>query len=164
MAAKMSFHIDAPAETVFDYFKDPSNQVDSPPFSGMKVHDAKMTKEGVGSHYSWSVKMFGIPVSGFEVITDFVPNKHMTEKSSNPMVGTWDYTFEPQGSGTKVTMEHYQRSLWAVPPLRNLMDFVMPRLSRFYIEAVKAELETETTVPRQRKQAAAKPRKTAARR
>ena len=162
MAAKMSFYIDAPVESVFDFFKDPNNQIESPPFSDMKVQDAKMTKEGVGTHYSWSIKMFGIPVNGFEVITDFEPNKHITEKSSNAMVGTWDYRFEPEGSGTKVTMEHRQRSLWAVPPLRNLTDFVTPRLSRSFIKAVKAELEATPTVPSQRKPAATKPRKPAA--
>lgn len=162
MAAKMSYYIDAPVESVFDFFKDPSNQVDSPPFSGMEVHDARMTKEGVGSHYSWSVKMAGIPVQGFEVVTDFVPNKHMTEMSSNAMVGTWEYTFEPEGSGTKLTMEHRQRSLWAVPPLRNLTDYATTRFSRSFIEAVKAQLETETTVPSQRKPAPTKSRKPAA--
>ena len=104
MAAKLSYYIDAPVESVFNFFKDPSNQVDYRPFSDMEVHDAKMTKEGVGTHYSWSVKMAGIPVQGFEVITDFVPNKRLTEKSSNAMVCTWDYIFEPEGSGTKVVV------------------------------------------------------------
>ena len=164
MAATMSFYIDAPVESVFDFFKDPSNQVDAPPFSDMEVHDAKMTKEGVGTHYSWSVKMLGIPVEGFEVVTDFVPNQQITEKSSNAMVGTWEYTFEPEGPGTKVTMEHRQRWLWAVPPLRNLMDYAVPRLSRSFIEAVKAKIEAEPAVPSQRKPAATKPRKPAARR
>ena len=163
MAAKMSYHIDAPVESVFGFFKDPSNQVDSAPFSAMKVYDAKETKEGVGSFYSWSVKMLGIPIEGFEVFTDVVPNKHITEKSSNAMVGTWDYTFEPEGSGTKLTMEHRQRSFWALPPLRNLSDYVTPRLTRSFIEAVKADLEAEPTVPGQRKPAATKPRKPAAR-
>lgn len=162
MTAKMSYHIDAPVESVFDFFKDPSNQVDSAPFSAMKVHDAKETKEGVGSFYSWSVKMLGIPVEGFEVFTDFVPNKRITEKSSNAMVGTWEYTFEPEGSGTKLTLEHRQRSFWAVPPLRNLADYVTPRLTGSFIKAVKADLEGGTTVPKQRKQAPAKPRKPAA--
>lgn len=162
MAAKMSYYIDAPVESVFDFFKDPSNQVDSPPFSDMKVHDAKMTKEGVGTHYSWSVKMAGIPVQGFEVVTDFVPNKHMTEMSSNAMVGTWEYTFEPEGSGTKLTMEHRQRSLWALPLLKNLTDYATTRFSRSFIEAVKAELETEAAVPIQRKPAPTKSRKPAA--
>lgn len=159
MSAKMSYHIDAPVESVFDYFKDPTNQVDAPPFNEMKVHDVKMTKEGVGSFYSWSVKMFGIPVKGFDVITDFVPNKHMTEQSSNAMVGTWDYTFEPEGSGTKLTMEHHQRSFWALPPLRNLVDYALPRLSKSFVEAVKGELEGGTAGSSQRKPAASKPRK-----
>jgi len=164
MAMKVSYHVDAPVETVFDFFKDPNSQVDFRPFSSMEVRDATMTKEGVGTHYSWGVKMFGIPVTGFEVYTDFVPNERITEKSSNAMVGTWDYTFEPEGSGTKVTMEHHGRSLWAVPPLRNLMDYAMPRVSRSFMEAVKAKLEAETTVPSQRKPAASRPRKPAAKR
>ncbi|HEU4513246.1 MAG TPA: SRPBCC family protein [Nocardioidaceae bacterium] len=162
MAAKMSYYIDAPVESVFDFFMDPNNQVDTPVFGDMKVHEVKMTKEGVGSYYGWSVKMFGIPITGFEVVTDFVPNKRITEKSSNAMVGTWEYTFEPEGSGTKVTMEHRQRSFWAVPPLRNLMDYAVPRLSRSYIKAAKAELETKAAVPSQRKPASTKPRKPAA--
>ena len=162
MAVTMSFYVDAPVESVFDFFKDPNNQVDSGPFSGMEVHDVRMTKEGVGTHYSWSVKMLGIPLTGFEVMTDFESNKHITEQSSNPMVGIWDYTFEPQGSGTKITLEHRGRSLWDVPPLRNLMDLAVPRMSRGFMDAVKKELEAKPSVPRQRKPAASRQRKPAA--
>ena len=107
-----------------------------------------MTEEGTGTYMSWRTKIAGIPVEGFDVVTDFVPNKHITEKSSNAMVGTWDYTFEPEGSGTKLTMEHHSRSVWALPPLKNLMDYTTTRLNRStFIPRLKARLEP---VPRPR--------------
>jgi ligand-binding SRPBCC domain-containing protein len=162
MSAKMTFHVDAPVEKVFDFFMDPTIQVDYSPFSDMKVHEVKLTKEGVGTFYDWSVKMFGIPVSGFDVVTEYERNKRFVEKSSNPMVGTWEYTFEPERSGTKVTMEHHQRSLWNLPPVRYLVDYTTPRLSRSFIKQLKVQLESETTVPGQRKPAVTEARKPAA--
>lgn len=162
MAAKMSYYINAPVESVFDFFKDPRNQVESPPFSGMEVRDLTMTKEGAGTNYSWRVKMAGVPFDGFNVFTEFVPNERIVDKSSNAMVGTWEYTFAPEGSGTRLTMEHRQRSLWAMPPLRNLTDYLTPRLSRSFVDALRARLEAGPTVPTQRKPAATKPRKRAA--
>lgn len=162
MATTMSFYVDAPVEAVFGFVLDPTRQTsDMGPFKGMKVHEMKRTKEGVGSYYSWSVKMFGIPMQGFEVVTDLEPDRRMTEKSSNSMVGTWEYAFEPEGSGTKVTMTHRQRGIWALPPLSLAMDYVMPRMSKPFIELVKSELEAKPTVPQQRKPASTKSRKKA---
>lgn len=163
MAARMSYYIEAPVKTVFDFMKDPKSQVDATPFSAMEVLDANMTEEGVGTYMTWRVKFAGIPLEGFDVITELVPNKRILEKSSAAMVGTWEYTFAPEGSGTRLTMEHRQRSLWALPPLRFLMDFLVPRLNAAYIEAVKAELEPGAEVPGQRKPAATKSRESASR-
>jgi uncharacterized protein YndB with AHSA1/START domain len=161
MVAKMNFYIDAPVEKVFDFFKDPTSQIESPPFGSMKVHDVTMTKEGVGTHYSWTVKMAGLPLKGFAVYTEFVPNERIVEKDSSALVGEWEYTFMPEGSGTRVTMEHRQRSLWAFPLLSTAVDYGVRRLNRLFIEEVKAKLEVGPTVPGQRKPAASKSRKTA---
>ena len=143
----MTMHIDAPVEKVFPFFKDPKALAD---ISVMETEyfDVKETRQGTGTFFSWRSKIAGIPFEGFEVYTDVVPNKHITEKSSNAMVGTWDYTFEPEGSGTKLTMEHHSRSVWALPPLRNLVDFTTTRISRStFIPRLKARLEP---VPRPR--------------
>lgn len=141
MAMKVSYHVDAPVKTVFDFFKDPTSDDSG---LGMEVLESKMTKEGVGTYLSWRMKVAGVPVwHGLEVMTDVVPNKHITEKSSSAMVGTWDYSFEPEGSGTKVTLEHRSRSLWGLPPLRNVIDFGTTRLSRVYIGRVKEKLEAK---------------------
>jgi uncharacterized protein YndB with AHSA1/START domain len=160
VTATMSFHVEAPVERVFDFFTDPSRQqADFGPFKGMTIEELKQTKEGIGSHYTWSVKMLGVSMSGFDVVTDYVRNERLTEKSSNSMVGTWEYTFEPEGTGTKVTMEHRQRSLWSLPPLTYAVDYLVPRMSQSFMDFVRTELEREVTLPSQRKPARSSGRK-----
>jgi hypothetical protein len=157
MVMKVSYHIDAPVEAVYEYFKDPASDSGL----GMEVLEAKKTKEGVGTYMSWRMKVAGVPVwQGLEVITDVQPNKHITEKSSSAMVGTWEYGFEPEGAGTRITMEHRPRSLWAVPPLANVVDAATTRLSRAYIGRAKQNLEARPATARKR-QTVTKPRKTA---
>jgi hypothetical protein len=70
-----------------------------------------------------------------------VPNKHITEKSSNALVGTWDYSFESEGKGTKVTMEHHSRSFWGIPPLSTMGDLVTSRMNQSFMRRVKDHLE-----------------------
>ncbi len=144
---KGSFHIDAPVKTVFDFFfdsfKDPAKLADLTPMSA-RYDDVKATKDGVGTYMSWRTEIAGLPVMrGFDVITNVVPNKHITERSSNVMVGTWDYNFEAEGSGTKVTLEHRSGSFWGIPPLRNLVDVVTGRLSASFMARVKDTIETQ---------------------
>ena len=162
MAAKLSYYIEAPVESVFDFMKDPGKTADIGPFT-LEVPEVKMTKEGIGTYMSWRTKIAGVvPVEGFDVFTDVVSNKRIVEKSSNAMVGTWEYTFEPEGSGTKLTMEHRPRSLWGVPPLKQLVDYGTVRMSRLYADELKSRIEAEAALPSQRKPTASKPRKRAA--
>ena len=74
--------------------------------------------------------------------TDVVPNRHITEKSSSALVGTWDYSFEPEGTGTKLTMEHHGRSFWRLPLMSNLMDLATSRMTESYMRRVKDRLES----------------------
>jgi uncharacterized protein YndB with AHSA1/START domain len=139
MTMTASYHIDAPVEKVFDFFKDPASGDGT---FGMEIREAKATEQGVGTYVGWRMKIAGIPWEGFEVITDCTPNTHITEKSSSAVVGTWEYSFEPDGAGTKVTLEHRPRALWALPPLGMLVDFTTTRMTRRYIRRVKQRLET----------------------
>lgn len=138
---RSSYHIEAPVEKVFDLFVDPKELSDLSA-AGYEVDEVKVTEEGTGTYYSWHARMAGIPFKGFEVLTDVVPNKHITEKSSSAVVGTWDYTFEPEGTGTKLTMEHHSRSIWNLPPLRNLGDRVALRANESFMHRVRDRLET----------------------
>ena len=136
-------HIEAPVETVFDFFMDPRKSAGLDPL-GTEYREVRLTEEGTGSYYSWRTKMVGIPIEGFDVYTDVVPNKHITDKSSSALVGTWDYTFEPDGSGTKVTMEHHSRSFWGIPPLGYLNDLAVARMTGFLMQRVKHRIEASS--------------------
>lgn len=138
---KRSIHIEAPVETVFDSFKDPARFWDLQPF-GTKLDEVKVTEDGAGTYYSWHAKILGLPIRGFDVLTDVVPNKHMTDRCSNALVGTWDMDFEPEGSGTKVTMEHRSESFWRISPLRNMIDLATDRPTGSFMTRVKDAIET----------------------
>lgn len=144
-AMKRSIHIEAPVEKVFDYifdsFKDPVKFQDQMMARG-QVDEMKATKEGTGTYISWHAKIAGVPIQAFEVLTDVVPGKHITERSSSATVGTWDYDLEPEGSGTKLTVEHHMRSLWRIPPLHNLMDLAATRPTDSFMLRLKDIVET----------------------
>ncbi|MDF2091015.1 SRPBCC family protein [Knoellia sp. 3-2P3] len=136
----MTMHIEAPVETVFGYFKDPMALADLTTLD-IEYDEVKETKEGTGTYFSWHSKIAGIPFEGFEVYTDVVPNQHITEKSSQAVMGTWDYTFEPEGTGTKVTMERHPRSFWRLPPLAYVGDLVTARMTASFVPRVKERIE-----------------------
>lgn len=132
-------HIEAPVETVYEFFLDPRKSVEL--FPETEIRELKMTEEGTGTYASYHTKLAGIPFDAFSVYTEVVPNKHITEKSSNALVGTWEYDFEPEGTGTKVTMEHHSRSIWGLPPLSYLNDLAVTRMNEPFVLRVKEHLE-----------------------
>jgi hypothetical protein len=157
MVARQSFYVDAPVGTVFDYFKDPELSRDIALYD---LDEVKATKDGVGTFYTWSFKVAGVRFGGLEVLTDVVPDKHITERSSIALAGRWEYDFEPEGSGTRLTVTIHPRSFWQFPPLDTLVDLAFPRVSQAvmprYIKAI------EEAAKRKPKVVPSKPRKTAA--
>ncbi|HET8560397.1 MAG TPA: SRPBCC family protein [Marmoricola sp.] len=137
------YHIEAPVEQVFDFFKDPSKQAWL--FPDTEIRELKLTEEGTGTYTSYHTKFVGVPLDLFSVFTDVVPNEHITEKSSSAMVGTWEYDFEPEGTGTKVTMEHHSRSFWDLPPLRNIGDLITARANGAYMQRMKERIEASSS-------------------
>ncbi|MGE5156139.1 MAG: SRPBCC family protein [Betaproteobacteria bacterium] len=142
---KRSIHIEAPVEKVFDLFKDPRNMTETltTPFV---VKDVKMTKEGVGTYYTWASKTPGLRMEGFDVYTEFVPNQRITDRSSSGVPGDWTFSFEREDSGTKLTAEVHHRSFWGMPPLRQLVEGVQSTMMARLLSAVKAKMETTTPV------------------
>ena len=138
-----TYHIEAPVETVFGFFIDPRKLADLFPLA--QIRELKITDQGTGTYTSYRTKIAGVPFNVFSVYTDVVPEKHITEKSSSAIVGTWDYSFEPEGTGTKVTMEHRSRSFWNIPPLSNLGDLIAARANESYMRRVKERIETSVT-------------------
>ena len=143
MPATYTIHIEAPVDKVFDFWKDPGKQMSVMP-TGSTMTEVKKTEEGVGTYYSWSMRLFGLPVTGFDVFTEFVPNQRITDRSSFDLAGTWTATFEPEGSGTRFTLQRHPESVWVLRPLDRLMDLFRASMTRPTLEKVKAELERPT--------------------
>lgn len=122
MSYKQTIHLDAPVEQVFELFRDPGNWQQ---FAGTGIvyKNVLLTREGVGTTYEWVAKVAGVSISGFNVFTEFVPNKRITDKSSRAFEGTWAYTFEADGSGTKLTCQNQSASFWRIRPLSKLLDW-----------------------------------------
>jgi hypothetical protein len=137
---KRSIHIEAPVEKVFDFFKDPKTAYETAgmPFA---IKDVKLTEDGVGTYYSWATKTPGLRWEGFDVYTEVIPNQRITDRSSSPSAGDSTLSFEPEGSGTLLTIETHQRSFWRIPPLRGLVEEVQSTASERLLSKVKARME-----------------------
>lgn len=136
---KRTIHIEAPVEKVFDFFKDPRYMQEfSTPFA---VKDVKLTKEGVGTYYSWASKTPGLRMEGFDVYTEFVPNRRITDRSSSALPGDWTFSFEPEGAGMQLTAESRHRSFWRLPLLRGLMERAQGMIAKRFLSAVKKKME-----------------------
>ena len=137
---KRSIHIEAPVEKVFDCVKDPRYMPEgfAMPF---EVKDVKLTEEGVGTYYSWATKTPGLRFEGFDVYTEFIPNQRITDRSSSGFPGDFTYSFEPEGSGMKLTAEVHHRSFWRIPPLMQLVEMVQGLMMERFLSAMKAEME-----------------------
>ena len=137
---KRSIHIEAPVEKVFDFVKDPRNVPEGVTLP-YEVKDVRLTEEGVGTYYSWAIKTPGRRFEGFDVYTEFIPNRRITDKCSAPLAGDWTYSFEPEGSGMKLTAESHHRSFWRIPLLRQLVDWGKSMGSERLLSALKAQME-----------------------
>ncbi len=142
---KRSIYIEAPVEKVFDLVKDP-RYVPGGVTMHFDVTDVKLTGEGVGTYYRWATKTPVLRIEGFDVYTEFVPNQRITDRSSSAMVGDISISFEPEGSGTKLTMEGRPRSFWRFPPLRQLTDLFKGMIADRFLPAVKADMEAPKPV------------------
>ena len=53
-----------------------------------------MTDEGGGTYYSWVYGTAGLPVEGFDVYTEFIPNQRIADRlavqaDGIPIAGAW---------------------------------------------------------------------------
>ncbi|MFC8501318.1 SRPBCC family protein [Pedococcus sp. NPDC057267] len=145
MTYQQSFHIDAPVTTVFGFFRDPAQWSALEP-EGVRFKDVRLTKEGIGTHYLWTAKIAGVSIEGFNVFTDFVPDKLITDRSSNGLEGTWTYSFEPDGPGTRLTVRNQMQPWWRLPLLERLLDHVTARTHGPRFARLQAVLGPEPTL------------------
>ena len=103
-------HIEAPVEKVFDFFADPNNFNQLEGRSGDYV-DVFVTPEGVGTHYRMVSRMAGVEVDVDGRYTEVVPGRRIVDDTRGSLAGSvlggsFTYTFEPEGTGTRLVFDH----------------------------------------------------------
>ena len=94
----------------------PPQLADVEPTSQEDGRPAHVAPEGLGTFHVWSLKPLpGVRFECFGVFTEFVPNKRIVDKWSMALEGTETYTFDTEGSGTRVTLEHANESSHLAP-------------------------------------------------
>ena len=152
MTAVHSVHIDAPVRKVFDFVKDPRNWGAQPgtargPVPAVTITRAYLTEEGSGSYYTYVWRVAGIPVEGFGVNIEVVPGEQFTHLESLALLGTVTYRFEPEGTGTRLTLERQPRSIWRLPVLGTVVDLFWLRIIGAATAEWKERLEQHQPTP-----------------
>lgn len=146
MTYEYSLHIAAPVATVFDFFRDPRRWRELGP-QGVEFRDVVLTPEGVGTHYGWRARLLGIPLEGLDVFTEFTPDRHITDRSSSSLEGTWSYDVAPEGSGTRLTVRNRVGSFWRFRPLEHLLDRLAARTHEPRFAVLRTMLEDGAVSP-----------------
>jgi uncharacterized membrane protein len=93
--------INAPLDKTFAYISDRNNLPDIWP-SLVEITNIKPLPNG-GCTNRWTYKMAGIRLSGTSEDTEFVANQRIVSKTKGGVASTQTWTFQSEGSGTKVT-------------------------------------------------------------
>lgn len=149
MSASHSIYIEAPVEKVFDWFRDPRNFLTLDPAATRReeVIEAHVTEEGVGTFHVWAMKPLpGVRFQVFGVYTEVVPNRRIVDKWSTAMEGDEVYTFDFEGTGTRLTVQRHPRSFWRLWLFDKLVDQFEGREDERALARLKKVME-ETAAP-----------------
>ncbi|HRY10038.1 MAG TPA: hypothetical protein P5544_08690 [Candidatus Nanopelagicales bacterium] len=105
------------------------------------IRDDSSHPRRTGTHYTWTARIAGITLEGLDVFTEFVQDRRITDMSSSALEGTWTYGFEPDGSGTRLTIENRSRSFWRIRPLEQILDLLAAKTHEPRFERMKRILE-----------------------
>jgi uncharacterized protein YndB with AHSA1/START domain len=121
---KRSVHIDAPVEKVFDHVQDPRRffeAFDEEWRRHMALAEVNSTPEGVGSTYRMMGRMFlFFHMEWLMTREEYVPNERIVDHANTG--GVWTSTFEPDETGTTLTMAFGWSS--KVPLVGDVLDRV----------------------------------------
>lgn len=137
-----SIHINAPVETVFDVMKNPASFTELMP--GVQFTPDVITPEGVGTTYRFQTRVAGKPIRGSGRFTRVEATRHIRDETSIPIEGSFDYWFEVEDGGTRVTIEHHPGRFWGVPVLGRLLADSYARDDRQMLALLKTRLEADT--------------------
>lgn len=95
--------INAPVEKVFAYASEPTNLPEIWP-SMVEVKDVQPSPAG-GFNFGWVYKMAGMRFEGASETTEFILNQRAVTKSIKGIQSTFNWTYQPDAGGTKLTLE-----------------------------------------------------------
>lgn len=98
-----SITINAPADKIFEFVKEPTNLPKFWP-SMVEVGDVKRSGDQVQS-FHFVYKMAGLKVDGDTEVKETIPNQKTVSVSTGGIPSTVVWSYAPEGKGTKVTFD-----------------------------------------------------------
>ena len=136
-----TFTINAPVEKVFSFAaEDPTNLPKIYP-SLIEVKNIKPSPAG-GYNFSWIYKMAGMRFEGATETIEYITNQRIVTKSTKGLESTFVYTYEPEDSGTKLTMEIEYTV--PIPLLGKLAEAIIVKLNQNEADVLIANLKALT--------------------
>jgi uncharacterized membrane protein len=133
-----SITIDAPVEKVFGYLDEPTNLPEIWP-SVVEVKDVQRLPNG-GTSFRYVYKMAGVRFEGTSEDTEYVANQRTVTKSKGGIESTITLTYQPEDSGTKVTLE--SEYTVPIPLLGKLAEAFIVKANEGETELMLANLKT----------------------
>ena len=134
-----SIHIDAPVGEVFSCVRDPSNFNQLMP--GVTFSDVSLKPDGVGTAYRFETRVAGLPIRGRGEYTEVTPDRHIHDDTTVASEGSFDWTFEPEGDGARVTITHLPGRYWGLPVIGRLIAANYEQMDRQVLARLKSMLE-----------------------
>jgi uncharacterized protein YndB with AHSA1/START domain len=134
-----SIHIDAPVAEVFAYVKDPSNFNQLMP--DVTFSDVSLMPDGVGTTYRFEARVAGLPIRGQGEYTEFIPDRHIHDDTTVASEGSFDWTFEAEDDGVRVTITHSPGKYWSWPVIGRLLAANYEQMDRQVLARLKSVLE-----------------------
>ncbi len=134
MKMTKAMHVDAEPEEVMSVVLDSSVNP-----TGMTAALVYETPAIEGNVYEWSFRLVGVPQTGIQIITEYVPGERLSFRNLGAMESTGTMIFEPENGGTRVTVN--QEARLTIPLMGRFLDSFLGRGMLKHIEWTMRQVE-----------------------
>ena len=131
--------ISAPPEKVFAFISQPTNLPTIWP-SMKEVRDLSPSPAG-GYNFNWTYQMAGMRFEGTTETRETVLNKHILTKTTKGIDSTFNWTFQAEGGGTKLTLDI--EYIVPVPLLGKLAEAIIVKQNEKEADALLLNLKAK---------------------
>jgi uncharacterized protein len=130
--------VDAPAETVWEFFSDPSNLAKiTPPSMGFEILSSPGRPLQAGDRIDYRIRITGMPLRWRTLISEWDPPRSFTDEQEKGPYRRWihRHTFQPMDDGKVMVIDRVDYELplgvlgrlaggfWVRRQLRNIFDY-----------------------------------------